>query len=144
MEQPQSEFNLSAVSSIRTDKAQIEEPPSTSTSAEMTGSASNRDFHNPMYEAMGSMETEAELEAVRGTSDAMMQGAALDLDNGAAAVDNSHPHFTEPPSAIIAPSSVIQKESPKISMRRKELNPSQVDLGKDTQCLVEEGDSSEC
>ena len=50
-----------------------------------------------------------------------------------------------PLSAVIAPSSVEHKGSPAGAavVRHKELAPSAVDTGKDTQCLVEE-DDSEC
>lgn len=50
----------------------------------------------------------------------------------------------EPASAVIAPSSITHKTSPQLQIRRpRELNPSSVDTGKDTQSLVEE-DKSEC
>lgn len=45
--------------------------------------------------------------------------------------------FTEPPSAIIAPSSVTHKTSPQVQVRHRELDPAS-DTGKDTQKLVEE------
>lgn len=45
--------------------------------------------------------------------------------------------FTEPPSAVIAPSSVTHRSSPQVHVRHRELDPS-VDTGKDTQKLVEE------
>ena len=45
------------------------------------------------------------------------------------------------PSAVIAPSSVTHAGAAVV--RHKELAPSTVDTGKDTQCLVEE-DDSEC
>ncbi|ENN75629.1 hypothetical protein YQE_07807, partial [Dendroctonus ponderosae] len=44
--------------------------------------------------------------------------------------------FTEPPSAVIAPSSVTHRLSPQA--RHKELTPATHDTGKDTQKLVEE------
>lgn len=50
--------------------------------------------------------------------------------------------FTEPVSAILAPSSITHRTSPKLQIRPKELDPS-VDTGKDTQNLVEE-DKSDC
>lgn len=50
--------------------------------------------------------------------------------------------FTEPVSAIIAPSSITHKSSPQLQLRSRELDPS-ADNGKDTQYLVEE-DKSEC
>ena len=48
----------------------------------------------------------------------------------------------QPASAVISPSSVVHKGSPQIHIRHRELDPSSVDTGKDTQKLVE--DSSEC
>jgi low density lipoprotein-related protein 2 len=42
------------------------------------------------------------------------------------------------------PSSVIQKSSPQVLIKHKELDPSSHDTGKDTQQLVEEDGSSEC
>lgn len=50
--------------------------------------------------------------------------------------------FTEPVSAILAPSSITHKSSPTLQLRTKELDPS-ADTGKDTQQLVEE-DKSDC
>lgn len=50
--------------------------------------------------------------------------------------------FTEPVSAILAPSSITHKSSPQLQLRTRELDPS-ADNGKDTQYLVEE-DKSEC
>ena len=50
---------------------------------------------------------------------------------------------TQPPSAVIAPSSVTTQNAGAAVVRHKELAPSAVDTGKDTQCLVEE-DDSEC
>lgn len=47
-----------------------------------------------------------------------------------------------PGSAVIAPSSVVHQASPQIHVRHRELDPSPVDTGKDTQKLVE--DTSEC
>lgn len=46
-------------------------------------------------------------------------------------------NFSEPPSAIIAPSSVTHKTSPQVNVRHRELDPAS-DTGKDTQKLVEE------
>lgn len=45
--------------------------------------------------------------------------------------------FMEPPSAILAPSSVTHKSSPQVQLRHRELDPT-ADTGKDTQKLVEE------
>ncbi|KXZ75857.1 hypothetical protein TcasGA2_TC031827 [Tribolium castaneum] len=46
--------------------------------------------------------------------------------------------FTEPPSAVIAPSSVTHRSSPQVQVRHRELDPAAADTGKDTQKLVEE------
>lgn len=52
--------------------------------------------------------------------------------------------FTEPVSAILAPSSITHRTpSPKLQIRPRELNPSNTDTGKDTQQLVEE-DKTDC
>lgn len=50
--------------------------------------------------------------------------------------------FTEPVSAIIAPSSITHKSSPTLQIRTKKLDPT-ADTGKDTQFLVEE-DKTDC
>ncbi len=47
-----------------------------------------------------------------------------------------------PGSAVIAPSSIVHQASPQIHIRHRELDPSNVDTGKDTQKLVE--DTSDC
>ena len=96
-------------------------------------SGGNRDFSNPMYEAaqlripppdVAVPPSEASSKSGTGTSGSMS--------------------FTmEPPSAIIAPSKVTHATSPPQHVKHKELSPSGVDTGKDTQCLVEE-DNSEC
>lgn len=50
----------------------------------------------------------------------------------------------EPGSAVIAPSSIVHRTSPQLQVRKpRELDPTAVDTGKDTQSLVEE-DKSEC
>lgn len=46
--------------------------------------------------------------------------------------------FMEPPSAILAPSSVTHRTSPQVHVRHRELDPAAADTGKDTQKLVEE------
>lgn len=74
----------------------------------------NRDFSNPMYDAVN-------LETTNGTS-----GSSI---------------YEVP--AEVKPSSVQHKEPPQLHLKRRELDPSSVDLGKDTQQLVEE-DKSEC
>lgn len=46
--------------------------------------------------------------------------------------------FTEPVSAILAPSSITHRTSPQLNLRARELSPTAHDTGKDTQQLVEE------
>jgi low density lipoprotein-related protein 2 len=94
-----------------------------------------RDFSNPMY-------------------DAVQSGTTADptLGNGSSGIyevptDPSKPKtisgpFTEPVSAILAPSSITHRTSPQLQLRSRELDPA-ADTGKDTQNLVEE-DKSEC
>ena len=71
------------------------------------------------------------------------------MENPSAATAASDPAATPPlSSAVIAPSSVTHKGSAAgaavLRMQpHKELAPSAIDTGKDTQCLVEEEDS-EC
>lgn len=48
--------------------------------------------------------------------------------------------FTEPVSAILAPSSITHRTSPQLNLRARELSPTAHDTGKDTQQLVEEED----
>ncbi|XP_012271678.1 low-density lipoprotein receptor-related protein 2 [Orussus abietinus] len=76
----------------------------------------NRDFSNPMYDAVN-MET-------GGTN-----------GTGASSI------YEVP--AEVKPSSVQHKEPPQLHLKRRELDPTPIDLGKDTQQLVEE-DKSEC
>lgn len=93
----------------------------------------DRDFSNPMYEAMGNMESAAEVEASKGVTP-----INLTLDSSEA---------PPPASAVLAPSSVLHKTSPPQMRPHKEVAPSVIDTGKDTQCLVVDGDEedfSEC
>ena len=117
-------------------------------------SEGKRDFSNPMYEAMGNMESQVEAAAVSGnfaipsgdsasSSSGSRGSPASTLAAGASGFRNPDSGFMEPPSAILAPSSVTHKSSPQLAIRHKELAPSSVDTGKDTQCLVTE-DDSEC
>jgi low density lipoprotein-related protein 2 len=99
-----------------------------------------------MYDAMGSMESQVEAAAASG-SYVIPSG---DSSTGSSSAGGSPAStlaaggtFMEPPSAILAPSSVTHKSSPQLAVRHKELAPSTVDTGKDTQCLVTE-DDSEC
>lgn len=77
----------------------------------------NRDFSNPMYDAVN-MES--------GTT------------NGTGA---SNMYEVQP--AEMKPSSIQHKEPPQLHLKRRELDPTPIDSGKDTQQLVEE-DKSEC
>lgn len=92
-------------------------------------SSKSRDFSNPMYDALGGVD------------------ANIISDNGAGIyevpLEVTNSKIQETSSAILAPSSIIQKSSPQIHIRHRELDPSTVDSGKDTQKLVEE-DKSEC
>lgn len=87
-------------------------------------SGKNRDFSNPMYDALGNMESDA------GSG---IYEVPLDVTKTKGLVQ-------EPASAILAPSSVVQKASPQIQRRHRELEPATTDTGKDTQMLVEETD----
>ena len=110
-------------------------------------SEGKRNFSNPMYEAMGNMESQVEAAAVSGNF-AIPSGDSASSSSGsrgspASTLAAGASGFMEPPSAILAPSSVTHKSSPQLAIRHKELAPSSVDTGKDTQCLVTE-DDSEC
>lgn len=76
----------------------------------------NRDFSNPMYDAVNT-----ETGATNGT------GASS--------------RYELP--AEMKPSSIQHKEPPQLHLKRRELDPTPIDSGKDTQQLVEE-DKSEC
>ena len=111
-------------------------------------SEGKRDFSNPMYDAMGTMESQAEAAAAHPgnfqiPSDSGSASSSPSGDSHSITVPSFESFNREPPSAILAPSSVTHKSSPQLNIRHKELNPSGVDTGKDTQCLVEE-DDSEC
>lgn len=79
-------------------------------------SSKNRDFSNPMYDAVN-MET--------GTTNGTSGSGIYEIP------------------AEMKPSSVQHKEPPTIHLKRRELDPTPIDSGKDTQHLVEE-DKSEC
>ncbi|XP_014481783.1 PREDICTED: low-density lipoprotein receptor-related protein 2 [Dinoponera quadriceps] len=76
----------------------------------------NRDFSNPMYDAVN-----MESGATNGTGASSMYEAPAEMK----------------------PSSVQHKELPQLHLKRRELDPTPIDSGKDTQQLVEE-DKSEC
>lgn len=92
-------------------------------------SGKNRDFSNPMYDALGNMESSD----TGGGGGGGIYEVPLDITKTKGVV-------TEPASAILAPSSVVQKASPQIQRRHRELEPATTDTGKDTQMLVEETD----
>jgi low density lipoprotein-related protein 2 len=101
----------------------------------------NRDFSNPMYDALdGSGPTG------NGGNGGGIYEVPSDVTKSKVTTGNGEidvlPH-PEPASAILAPSSIIQRSSPQIHIRHRELDPSSTDTGKDTQKLVEE-DKSEC
>ncbi|CAG0879500.1 unnamed protein product [Darwinula stevensoni] len=84
------------------------------------GVLGSRDFSNPMYDALDHMEAAVGSDAMKGIYEVPQEKGASDS------------------SAVITPSSVIQKASPQIQIRQRELDPTSVDTGKDTQQLVEE------
>ncbi|KAK9880927.1 hypothetical protein WA026_013260 [Henosepilachna vigintioctopunctata] len=88
-----------------------------------------RDFHNPMYDAV---QNQGNTEVVaNGNSDsALYEVPVTNKLKGDT--------FTEPPSAVIAPSSVTHRSSSQLPMKHRELEPASADTGKDTQKLVEE------
>ncbi len=92
---------------------QPQQPQAEQPRAEEMNDFGGKDFSNPMFEAM--------------------EGGASSSE----VVEESPQPAFEPPSAVIAPSSGVTLKKP------KEVNPSTVDTGKDTQCLVDE-DDSEC
>ena len=55
----------------------------------------------------------------------------------------SNPVSQAPKMAVLSPSAMLQKSSPTLQIRSKELSPT-TDTGKDTQQLVCEEDNSEC
>ncbi|XP_073976140.1 low-density lipoprotein receptor-related protein megalin isoform X3 [Rhodnius prolixus] len=89
----------------------------------------NRDFSNPMYDALGTLETVPD-------------------GNGTSALYDDMKGRAEPSSAVLAPSSMVVRSARDTpgkghrSSTHRELDPSP-DTGKDTQKLVEE-DPSEC
>ncbi|XP_075155675.1 low-density lipoprotein receptor-related protein megalin [Haematobia irritans] len=91
-----------------------------------------RDFSNPMYDAVQSGATDPSISNGSGI---------YEVPHDPSKIKPIGP-FTEPVSAILAPSSITHKSSPQLQLRTRELDPS-ADNGKDTQYLVEE-DKSEC
>ncbi|KAG5887844.1 hypothetical protein JTB14_005610 [Gonioctena quinquepunctata] len=82
-------------------------------------------FHNPMYDVQNNPE------AIANGSGALYE---VSSDMGKPKGDT----FLEPPSAVIAPSSIKHMSSPQVQVRHRELDPATQDTGKDTQKLVEE------
>ena len=128
----QSEFNLGDYS-----KSAAPTPSSPS-------QAAKRDFSNPMYEAMGDMESQAAVEAARAPS-AAAAAAPSGIQIGGVTTDaSSSDYVMEHPAAVVAPSggplaTDIPEPAPASGViKHKELGPSSVDTGKDTQCLVVE------
>ena len=108
---------------------------------ERSDSMSSRDFSNPMYEAAIQQKHQSE-----GGAGGLSQASSK------SGTGSSMSFTMEPPSAVIAPSKVTHTGPPSPpssggggggAVKHKELSPSGVDTGKDTQCLVEE-DDSEC
>jgi len=149
VENPASEFNLSSVSSY--DGSTSTAPPS--------AEPAKRDFSNPVFDAMRSMENAAAAAAVTASVPEEEPHRPTPFDEA-----DIRAGFVEPPSAIVNPSSSASSapDSPSLdggppplpppaapSKKKdapgppKELAPSKVDTGKDTQCLVEEGDEEE-
>lgn len=90
----------------------------------------NRDFSNPMYDALGNLEAApSDSNGTGGLYDDMRSGRAV----------------IEPSTAVLAPSSItVGGRSPdRARSRHRDLDPSSLDTGKDTQKLVEE-DKSDC
>jgi low density lipoprotein-related protein 2 len=111
-----------------------------------------RDFSNPMYEAYGQLESQATADAITGNYSIPSGDSGASSASGsrgspastlAAGASGFSTEATPNFSAVLSPSSVIHKSSPQLAVRHKELAPSSVDTGKDTQCLVTE-DDSEC
>ena len=112
--------------------------------------ADKREFGNPMYEAMGASGADGSIAgstdfgisnaSSRSSTMSPSSDAGTDFVVGGPAGRHSFENF-EPP--VLALSSVTHKNSPQLATRHKEVSPSAVDTGKDTQCLVEE-DDSEC
>lgn len=94
-----------------------------------------------MYDAMGDLESQAEVVAASSSRNGTLNLAGATTDSS-----SSDPYSMEPPSAVIVPSG--KSNSPASQIRHKELDPSTVDTGKDTQRLVldeeDEDTDSEC
>lgn len=104
----------------------------------------NHNFSNPMYDAMGSMEgASTEQSGGKGLYEVPLdanKAKGLSAENQ----ETSNGTTQAPALAVLSPSAMMQKASPNIQIRKKELSPSSNDTGKDTQKLVVEDDNSEC
>ncbi|XP_046995596.1 low-density lipoprotein receptor-related protein 2 [Schistocerca americana] len=100
----------------------------------------NRDFSNPMYDALGNVTGG---QTGNGGGGGGIYEVPADVAKSKIGSNGEVDMMPEPASAILAPSSIIQKSSPQIHIRHRELDPTSTDTGKDTQKLVEE-DKSEC
>ncbi|CAH1155627.1 unnamed protein product [Phaedon cochleariae] len=86
----------------------------------------NRDFHNPMYDA------------VQNNQEGVTNGSGALYEVSSETPKSKGDTFLEPPSAVIAPSSIKHVSSSQVQVRHRELDPAIRDTGKDTQNLVEE------
>ena len=101
----------------------------------------NHNFSNPMYDAMGNMES-TDQASNKGLYEVPLDTKKPPDYNGESLASNGNP--PPPKLAVLSPSAMLQKASPNIHLRQKELSPSVADTGKDTQKLVVEDDNSEC
>ena len=108
----------------------------------MDENGKNHNFSNPMYDAMGTIEVSDQ------ASNKGLYEVPLDVNkkppdySGDTLASNGNP--PPPKLAVLSPSAMLQKSSPNIHLRQKELSPSAADTGEDTQKLVVEDENSEC
>ncbi|KAG8239824.1 hypothetical protein J437_LFUL019394, partial [Ladona fulva] len=98
-------------------------------------SSKTRDFSNPMYDAVTGAGDGSDINPTSSTPPPPTYEVPADVIAGKKAISPSS-------VAVLPPSSIIQRSSPP-QLRRRELDPTTTDTGKDTQKLVEE-DKSEC
>ncbi|XP_071451711.1 low-density lipoprotein receptor-related protein 2 [Hetaerina americana] len=99
-------------------------------------SSKTRDFSNPMYDAVVSGAADgSEVNPTSSTPPPPTYEVPADVIANKKGISPSS-------VAVLPPSSIIQRSSPP-QLRRRELDPTSTDTGKDTQKLVEE-DKSEC
>ncbi|XP_076323457.1 low-density lipoprotein receptor-related protein 2-like [Tachypleus tridentatus] len=95
------------------------------------------DFSNPMYDAinMGSgVESGKKGGLYEVPAEVVNKKLSLEFNN-------SSNNKSNPESAVLSPSSIVQRSSPQVQMRQSSLDPTLVDTDKDTQKLVEEDKS---